>query len=327
MNVSDARDLSTAPPRSDNWEYGGHLYGLEPLALPAKWSQWTPAESSLRGDAAEISLGDPSAWECDAETASELRPADDGETDRLFWFRWITGHQTTFTVWQLLAETLHQGRLADTGPAADELARRARCLVRVYSLMLLYASSPPQETYERVIRDPMARQHPNLSGAWARDYGDIRPLIRGRIGFGSKLEAAELALECQLNEQIHEGIAARVVPSGVSLLLSPKARRQTRQLNRETLLWLYDGIFLTSRAPVSRDTVVRQLIRRIHAILLDIRANGLYPLNGPDSAPEPPELMTDSVLALKDSFAGVLRELVDLSRLSAADVGQPVTAS
>ncbi|MEU0009348.1 L-tyrosine 3-hydroxylase [Streptomyces sp. NPDC006314] len=284
-------------------------------------------ESSLEDDTADTSSEGPSVWECDAETAAELRPADDGEMERLFWFRWITGHQTTFVVWQLLAETLHQARLVDTGPAADELARKARRLVRAYSLMLLYASSPPPEMYERVIRDPMARQHPNLSGAWARDYADVRPLIRGRISIGGDLEAAELALECQLNEQIHEGIAARVVPSGVSLLLSPKARHQTRQLNRETLLWLYDGIFLTSRAPVSRDTVVRQFIRRIHAILLDIRANGLYPLGDPDAAPEPPELMTDGVLALKDSFAEALRDLVDLSRVPAADTGQPVSAS
>ncbi|MBJ7002382.1 hypothetical protein ACFYOR_33040 [Streptomyces griseofuscus] len=264
-------------------------------------------------------------WQCDAETAAELRPADDTEMERLFWFRWITGHQTTFVVWQLLAETLHQARFADSGPA-DDLARRARHLVRAYSLMLLYASSPTQDVYERVIRDPMARLHPNLSGAWARDYADVRPLIRGKTSVGSEFEAAELALECELNEQIHEGIAARVVPSGVSLLLSPKARRQTRQLKRETLLWFYDGIFLTSRAPVSRDTVVRQFIRRIHAILLDIHANGLYPLRDPDAAPEPPELMTEGVLALKDSFAGALLELVDLARIPAAGIGQSVSA-
>ncbi|MFI9586837.1 L-tyrosine 3-hydroxylase [Streptomyces sp. NPDC052236] len=248
----------------------------------------------------------------DGNDVSDLVPADDAEVDRLFWFRWVTGHQTTFVLWQLLAATLDEARSPEAD--RDALARRARTLVRGYSLMLLYTSSPPRQMYERIIRDPMARQHPNLSGAWARDYTDVRPLVRGKITLGGETEAAALARECELNERVHEGIAARVVPSGVSLLLTPGVRDQgVRRLHRQTLLWLYDGIFLTTRMPVSHEDVLRQGIRRIHAIHLDVCANGLYPVCAPQTEDEPVALLAGDVLALKDSFTRTLRELVELA--------------
>ncbi|MGA4866949.1 L-tyrosine 3-hydroxylase [Streptomyces lavendulocolor] len=318
MNLSENRALSTAAPTAGRWGYGGHLYGLEPLALPATFlgrdtgdgPPYDPDDDPLTSGALlpkfEPAMG------------ADLMPYDEGELERLFWFRWITGHQTTFAVWQVLSAVLEEGK--DPGADGDRLARAASCLVRTYSLMLLYASSTPQDMYERVIRDPMARQHPNLSGSWARDYAGVRPLIRGKVSLGSEAAAADLAFECDLNERIHKGIAARVVPSGVSLLLTPGVRQRTRELRRETLLWLYDGIFLTTRMPVSYTTVVRQLVRRIQAIHLDVSANGLYPARARNTAPEPAELSTDDVRELKASFISTLQELTDL-------LGAPACAS
>ncbi|MEV6401037.1 L-tyrosine 3-hydroxylase [Streptomyces sp. NPDC051907] len=313
MNLSDNRALSTEVPTAGRWGFGGHLYGLEPLALPVE----LPGRSGDDDPRHDADAGPPpgaSLPAYDEAMGAELAPHDDSEVERLFWFRWITGHQSTFALWQLLGTVLDEaGR---PGVDGDELARTARCMVRAYSLMLLYASSSPQDMYERVIRDPMARQHPNLSGSWARDYTRVRPLIRGKTSLGGEAAAADLAFECDLNERIHKGIAARVVPSGVSLLLTPGVRSKTRELRRETLLWLYDGIFLTTRTPVSYETVVRQLIRRIHAIHLDVSANGLYPACARNTAPEPAELSTDDVLELKASFTDTLHEL-------AAIVGAP----
>lgn len=42
-------------------------------------------------------------WRAAPDLAADLIPADTLETERVFWFRWITGHQTTFILWQLLA--------------------------------------------------------------------------------------------------------------------------------------------------------------------------------------------------------------------------------
>jgi len=312
MNLPENKALSSALPNSGSWEFGGHLYGLEPLALPAEWLPRKPRYDPDRAAPGTPPMPDDWLFPPAVQASiAELVPVDGGEMDRLFWFRWITGHQTTFILWQLLAATLDEAQ--QHGADQDMLARRARCLVRGYSLMLLYSASPPRETYERVIRDPMARQHPNLSGAWARDYTDIRALIRGKVTLGGEAEAALLAQECELNERVHEGIAARAVPSGVSLLLTPGLRHQgVRRLHRETLLWLYDGIFLTTRMPVGHDDVERQFLRRIHAIHLDVSANGLYPACVPQTGDEPAELMTSEALTLKNSFIQTLQELTEL---------------
>ncbi|MFJ3090075.1 L-tyrosine 3-hydroxylase [Streptomyces sp. NPDC086838] len=324
MNLSDNKALSTALPTAGRWGFGGHLYGLEPLALPERFLDRSigPGEGY---DTVGAPLG-PGAVLLDYEASAraELTPRGEAEVDRLFWFRWVTGHQTTFALWQVLSAVVEEaGR---PGADSDELSRLARCMMRTYSLMLLYASSCPPEMYERVIRDPMARQHPNLSGSWARDYAGVRPLVRGKVALGSETAAADLAFECELNERVHKGIAARVVPSGVSLLLTPGVRQKTKELRRETLLWLYDGIFLTSRAPVGYATVVRQLLRRIHAVHLDVSVNGLYPSCARTGVPEPAELTADDVTELKASFTSTLRELTDA--LSAPSLAQaPVGAS
>ncbi|MGP4001151.1 L-tyrosine 3-hydroxylase [Streptomyces sp. 8N706] len=318
MNLSDNKALSSALPTSGSWEFGGHIYGLEPLALPTTWLPRNCRRDIHRAVSPEQLMPDDWLATPHEGAVSDLVPVDDSEVDRLFWFRWITGHQATFILWQLLAATVDEARCPDADP--DELARSARRLVRGYSLMLLYTSSPPREMYERIIRDPMARQHPNLSGSWARDYADVRPLIRGKASLGGEAEATALALECELNERVHEGIAARVVPSGVSLLLTPGIRHEgVRRLHRETLLWLYDGIFLTTRIPVTYDVVMRQFIRRIHAIHLDVSANGLYPTCAPQTEAEPAELLSSDVLALKNSFAQTLRDLAELTVMPGAE--------
>jgi hypothetical protein len=305
MILSGHENLGFELPKSGHWEFGGHLYGLEPLALPARWAERDPGPG-VQDWVSSAPWPGPDA-------VPDIMPASDSEVDRLVWFRWIVGHQTTFILWQLLAAVLDEaGR---PGADQDELASAARSLVCGYSLMLLYAASSPEERYDRVIRDPMARQHPNLSGAWARDYTEIRPLIRGKAALGGPVEAAALADECALNEQVHQGIATRLVPSGVSLLLNRDVRKGVRPIQRDTLLWLYDGIFLTTRAEVAYDAQARQLLRRLHAIHLDISANGLYPACYPPQQ-EPAELLTGEAMELKASFPSTLRRIAELAAAS-----------
>ncbi|TNH22689.1 L-tyrosine 3-hydroxylase [Micromonospora orduensis] len=226
----------------------------------------------------------------------------------MFWFRWITGHQATFLLWQVLAAILDDAE----APAsyAEKLAAQARLLVCGYTLMLIYSSSPTREIYNRVIRGPMARQHVNLSGAWARDYLPVRQLVRGKVSFGSGVEADALRRECELNEIVHQGIADKVVPSGVSLLQGPKPAGGRWRMHRDTLLWLYDGIFLTSRTVVSYEQVVIQLVRRLHAIVLDVMVNGLYPSFASSRHEEPPSLQIGELMGRKQEFTDTLLEIV-----------------
>jgi L-tyrosine peroxygenase len=303
MVTLDSPAVVTVLPQGSEWEYGGHAYGLEPLALPPR---------QLRRSAAVDRRGIATCY----QSLTALTPADGGhlrpdgaeEIDRLFWFRWITGHQTTFLLWQLLAAVLDD--VGKPGAESEELAEQACSLVRGYTLMLLYASSPTREIYERVIRSPMARQHVNLSGSWARDYAPVRSLIHGKTGLGDGAQAYALRRECEINEEVHNGIAEKVVPSGVSLLRSPKPAGGPWKMRRDTLLWLYDGIFLTSRARLTYKDVVAQLVRRLHAVVLDIHANGLHPPCASSLHEEPPGLRTVELMDRKKNFTTALLDIL-----------------
>lgn len=304
MVMLETPALVTKLPEDNVWEYGGHAYGLEPLALPARWLSRTAT-----GDRAGIAACRVQLNNLSPTALRDLRPVGADEVDRMFWFRWITGHQSTFLLWQMLAAILDDVEAPEA--AAEELAAQARLLVRGYSLMLIYTSSPTREIYHRVIRGPISRQHVNLSGAWARDYLPVRQLIRGKVSFGSGLEAERLYRECEINEQVHQGIADKVVPSGVSLLQSPKPAGGRWRMHRDTLLWLYDGIFLTSRTAVSYEQVVMQLVRRLHAIILDVMANGLYPSFASSRHEEPPILQTGELMDRKRILTSTLMEIID----------------
>jgi len=303
MDPLDQPAIVTTIPAGADWEFGGHPYGLEPLALPTRWIPRTVAVDSvqieqLRGRLAHTSPA----------SLRHLRPDSAEEIDRLFWFRWITAHQTTFLLWQLLAAVLQEGEAAHV--EHEELAAQARSLVCGYSLMLMYASSAPRGIYERVIRMPMARQHVNLSGAWARDFSPVRPLIRGKVTLGSGAATQALRRECELNDQIHEGIADKVLPAGVTSLLQNPKPQGGRPMPRNTLLFLYDGIFLTSRAPVSHHKVAHQLVRRLHAIFLDVTANDLYPSFAPSVHEEPPRLQTPELMQRKAALTDCVLEIL-----------------
>ena len=303
MDPLETPAVVTTIPSGAEWEFGGHPYGLEPLALPARWVPRSVGVDpvrieELRGRLAQVSPA----------SVRHLRPDSADEIDRLFWFRWITAHQTTFLLWQLLSAILQERET--TPDQHEELAAQARVLVCGYSLMLIYASSAPREIYGRVIRMPMARQHVNLSGAWARDYAPVRSLVRGKLALGSGIAAEALRRECELNEQVHEGIADKVLPSGVTSLLQSPKPKGGRQMHRNALLWLYDGIFLTTRVAVSHHKVARQLVRRLHAIFLDVTANDLYPSFASSVQDEPPRLRTPELMQRKAALTDCVLEIL-----------------
>lgn len=293
-------------PADESWQFGGLSYGLEPLVLPMQWISTAGPGSAITTDPDSLCLGENPR----PETLTSLQPSDPETMDRLFWFRWITGHQTTFLLWQLLAAAMAK---ATSDPYSADSLRLARLYVRGYSQMLLYSSSCPRETYHRVIRSVIARQHPHLSGSWARDYGPVRAVLRGKTVLDGP-DGAALARECTLNERIHDGIAAKLVPAGPSLLQAAKDRPGLRS-HRDMLSTLYDTIFLTIRAPVSYESVVVQLIRRLQAINLDVAANSLYPTDASSLMEDPAVLRDAPTTACKQDIS---RTLTEIGRAAAA---------
>jgi hypothetical protein len=274
-------------PAPSRWDYGGYPYGLEPLTLPdppgraARPGARPGAVSGMELESSRRSLRTLGAVR-DPVLSSAPDPVD-----RLFWFRWITGHQTTFILWQLLARAVKQGAGGDEVAAAQQDA--CRIFVRGYSAMLLYTGSCPREVYQQVVRPSMALQHPGFSGAWARDFWPVRGLIRTD---GAEPPDCALARECALNVLIHGGIAEKLVPGGQSLL-NETAGRPDIAWRRSTLAVLYDTYFLTLRAEVPYPVVVGQLMRRLHAIGRDLAANGLYPSYASSAEERPPSLCTE----------------------------------
>ena len=277
-------------------EFGGRDYGLEPLVLPTD-----PVHSSGDGQLtrryAELLGPDPSPGPGPSSSAG---PREAHSAEQLFWFRWITGHQLTFMLWQELGRRA-AGAAAPAPP--DETASAAR-LVRGYSAMLLYTASCTRDVYHRVIRPSMALHHPAFSGAWARDYGPVRALLRGRLPAGWEGRADALLEECALNEAVHEGIALKLVPDAPSLLQS--AAGQGRPLPRDVRAVLFDTYFLTLRAPCSPAEVAAQLLRRVRAVCDDLAANRLYPAYASSRAEKPDALRAERIEEIEHTVPQLL---------------------
>jgi hypothetical protein len=289
--------LAELPARSD-WYFGGFLYGLEPLTLP------DPRVFDEPGHPGRAPQDWTTVRERILRPGGQIRQATDDEAvTTLFWFRWKTGHQLSFALWRLMSQTLYDlqaGRLARQA-ALDSLT----CYVRGYCAMLLYTSSCSRKIYQDLIRPSMYLQHPGFSGGWAPDYRPVRDVFRAKKWVA---ESPELARAVDLYRDVHEGVAAKLVPGGRSLLQASGPARRADEVSlpdTRSLGVLYDNYFMTLRAPVSRPNVVSQLLRRLIAVSQDVSANGLYPstVTGADDKPE--ELRADSVLACEAGFTGI----------------------
>jgi hypothetical protein len=304
MQTVVGEPVVAAPPHRDRWDYGGYQYGLEPLTLPAK--------VALGAEGATPAVGPELLQACE-----ELRqiagnePAmtiPSGTGDQLFWFRWITGHQVTFSLWQLLARAMDNAAHAPDLAQRDEALRRASRYIEGYSAMLLYCASCPRDVYTRVIRPSMYLQHPAFSGSWARDFGPVKAVLRGKVRpVPVTDEVSRLMATQSLNARIHDGIAAKLVPDSPSLLVT--AATSGRLSNRGVHGVLYDNYFMTLRATVSPALVVAQLLRRLHALGRDLSLNGLYPPWASSAQEKPAGLTDETVILCEASVPGLLYEL------------------
>jgi len=288
---------------------GARAYGLEPLVLPPRPLPF-PARPA-DGPWAESRLD--TATE-DAAYTDALDLSDPDHAERLFWFRWITGHQASFALWQLTAAALAQAS-ESSGKQRPAAVERALSFVRGYSALLLYTSSCSAGLYHRVIRPSMVRHHPAMSGSWASDYGWVRSLYSGREPLLKDECAAGLRREIELNTLVHEGVAETLVPSGASLFQTSVAQGGPRLESRNTLVTLYDLYFLTLRDPhATYESVVAQLEWRLKAICTDISNNTLRPAVDGEEPMTAARLRDPAVVDIEWSVPTILRQAVRASR-------------
>lgn len=282
------------------------LYRLEPLRLPVRWLPAT--EVDVIGESLRLR----NALEDGDEVAVSSDPS---AVDHHAWFRWVTAHQTTFIIWQLLSGAVDRCT-GDGEDISDEL-RATRSYVRGYSATLLYASSCSRSVYHRVVRPAMSRQHPAISGAWASDYWPVRKLLSGRLPVPSTPAGAALTREIALNRDIHEGIAEKLVPSGGSLLQAAMSHEGAPRESRDVLTTLYDLVFATVRTTASYQDVVSQFYRRVELIDNDIRRVGLD--LDPDDEHGP--LGRSEIVALKQNLVAELRQAALIAGGGRPDTG------
>lgn len=318
------RALVVESPATHGWDFGDFPYALEPLTLPGP--------GTLR------QAGDVNSCETFGSTCKSLhglasgaidpvRPDESVESsDRLFWFRWITGHQVTFAVWQLMGLELE----ARGKPGRQERLARLVELMNGYSAMLLYTSSTPKRVYHDLIRPSMHLQHRGFSGTWAPDFAPLKSLLRGRHELFAEDGTTALRDAVRTYERVHAGIAARLVPSGRSLL--QHSAETTEVVHPDVQGVIYDSYFMTLRASTDVQDVVAQLLRRLNAVARDVAANGLYPVSDEDLDPGaaeaggercPPELAGADVTRCEDDLLGIVARVaaraVDVLRASAGE--------
>jgi hypothetical protein len=297
--TADREPVLADLPSGTAWEFGGFPYGLEPLTLPHPEVPDAPGDFDSAARYAEAcdlvqaiggGAGEPAVEPCEA-------------LDELYWFRWITGHQVSFIVWRMMARLLDavtEGRVA---PAA---ALGPLChYVRGYCAMLLYTGSCPRDIYHDVIRPSMRLRHPSFSGGWAPDYRPVRYLLRaGQAPLARTPSREELLRAVRLHHVIHDGVAAKLVPDGRSLLRQSSVQRQDTRL----LGLIYDNYFMTLRALVSRHEVVAQLLRRLVPIAQDLATNGLH---ADRRGEQVEELRTADVVACERSLTDILVQVAN----------------
>lgn len=298
-------------PRAGTWDYGDFPYALEPLVMRptghARAFSDTPEASVEPCDTALVlrELEELAGSVLPAEPVwGPLESARASSFDQLFWFRWITGHQVTFLIWHLMGRLLSATPERDV-PSGPSLAK-LEAYVYGYCAMLLYCGSCPPDLYDSLIRPRMFLQHPAFSGTWAPDFAPVRGLFRGRDPRAQGQEAEELSRAVEVNRTVHEGIAARLVPSGRSLLQQSMTGVPVRPSERTAVI--YDNFFLTLRAPVSDEVVTAQLLRRLRAVATDLAANGLHPLRG-DLEARPEESLREDVLRCESRIGHLLHQV------------------
>ncbi len=184
---------------------------------------------------------------CGRPPRAAARRSPAASPEQLFWFRWITGHQVSFILWQLTGRLLHGPRPRAGGAPGGVHPRvlRHAPLHRLLPAARVRDAHPPQHV-------PAA---PRVQRTWAPGLRTRPPLFRGRRA----PEGAGLRAAIELHRTVHEGVAAKLVPDGRSLL---QRSIRERTIHRSEIAGvIYDDYFMTRRAAVDGGAVTGQLLR------------------------------------------------------------------
>jgi hypothetical protein len=282
---------------------GNFPYGNAPLDLPPSWDD----EAELRehgGEAGGHRANEMTHADRDAWTREPV------SSDRLFWFRWITGHQVSLLCWREAGRSL-TAALEGRADSEAELGRAA-AMLRTSTAMFVYTASCPRDVYHALIRPVMGLWHSAFTGKWAADYRPL-PRLVSRLRAAAPPRAGAIAVRQAFREsqQVHVAAALKLVPGGQSMLQQfVRDREAATPVDLGVATFIYDSFFLIRRRPVSRHALAAALRDRADAIRLDLEVNGLYPESASSRTDVPTSVHGEVFRGYEGAVARALAEAV-----------------
>ncbi|NER23657.1 MAG: hypothetical protein F6J96_23730 [Symploca sp. SIO1C2] len=262
-----------------DFKFGDYPYNNEIIEMPIR-----------------ASLGELDTYTCPNSYFSKdfLYSLDDNiekwknpELSDMFWFRWITGHQTMLVFWYVLSKELFAITNTSNMREIEQKLNLCTKILEGCSVIFEYTGSCPQAFYHSTIRPYMSLFHKGFSGNWSADYEPIPQLVNQIIKkhYTDSLKTPQQAFKQSFlqHQKKHYGVAKRLVPSSASLL--KEAKNTEIEVNpKEENNTLFDYFFLVKRVTTHSDSLLHSLSQRIKAIILDLKLNGIYAGSKQDSS-------------------------------------------
>ena len=207
----------------------------------------------------------------------------------LYWFRWTLSHHIIFLCWH---------RMVQQKSAADCIP-----LIKLSSLMLLYAASCPNTLYKKHIRTFMALYHRGFTAKWSLEYHAYQRTVEKMLK--NELNTEVLRSAYYEHKMVHMAVAKKFMGHAPSLLKMQSGGHSDLgdlgDLTPETQ-FVYDAFFLVKRTEQPVYTIATAFQERLVQLQMDLHFNPLFPED------RIPKIFQDQrkIMALLDSKDGIV---------------------
>jgi hypothetical protein len=192
----------------------------------------------------------------------------------LHWFRWVLSHHLIFLCWHRIVGAAYQEGSKQT------LGERCANLIKLCSLMLLYAASCPNALYKKHIRTFMALYHAGFTAKWSLEYHAYKIAVEKLLGGGLPADAdSPLRSAYYEHKMVHMAVAKKFMGVAPSLLkMHSSGHGDLGDLTPETQ-FVYDAFFLVKRTEQPAHTLATAFEERLVQMQMDLHFNPFFPGN------------------------------------------------
>jgi hypothetical protein len=208
----------------------------------------------------------------------------------LYWFRWVLSHHIIFLCWH---------RIAQQKSSAEFIP-----LIKLCSLILLYAASCPNALYKKHIRTFMALYHRGFTAKWSLEHHAYQRTV-GKM-LKSELNTEALRSAYYEHKMVHMAVAKKFMGVAPSLLkLHSGGHGDLGDLTPETQ-FVYDAFFLVKRTEQPAHTLATAFQERLVQLHMDLQFNRFFPED------RIPKIFQGQrkIMALLDTKDGIIEEAI-----------------